>query len=120
MPRATFFQKFLWLGIGYVLLVAIGFGREEALFVSPVLLGLLLYVRASGQRLNAVVMASVLDAAEHLGMGVVGEPEAFAEPRTVAGPALPEPGCPVTARAISPLVRRAAGLQPAAPAPQAR
>lgn len=120
LPRATFFQKFLWIAIGYVFLFALGLGRQEVLFVSPVLLGLLLYVRASGRRLNAVVMASVLDAAEHLGMSVVGAPEAFAEPRTDAGPALPEPGCPVTARAISPLVRRAAGLHPATPTPSAR
>ncbi len=82
------------------------------------LLGLVAYLRASGRRLNAVVMASVLDAAEHLGMSVVGEPEAFAEPRTVAGPAFPEPGCPATARAISPLVRRAAGLHPPSLTPQ--
>ena len=115
IPTATFFQRALWIAIGYVFLLALGLGRQDVLFVSPVLLGLLAYVRASGRRLNAVVMASVLDAAEHLGMSVVGEPEAFREPRASAGTALPAPGCPATARAISPLVRRAAGLHPAPP-----
>jgi glycosyltransferase involved in cell wall biosynthesis len=114
MPRATFFQKALWIAISYVLLVAVGLGREEMLFVSPVLLGLLAWVRVSERRLNAVVMASVLDAAEHLGMTVVGEPDAFKEPRALARPPLPAPGCPATARSISPLVRRAAGLHPPA------
>lgn len=118
MPSATFFQKALWIVIGYVFLLALGLGRQDVLFVTPVLLGLVAYLRASGRRLNAVVMASVLDAAEHLGMSVVGEPEAFSEPRTVAGPAFPEPGCPATARAISPLVRRAAGLHQASLTPQ--
>jgi GT2 family glycosyltransferase len=110
MPRATFFQKALWIALGYVLLVAWGLGVGDALFVSPGLLGLLVWVRASGRRLNAVVMASVLDVAERLGMSVVGEPDAFKQPRALASPPLPAPGCPVTARAISPLVRRAAGL----------
>ncbi len=114
MPKATFFQKALWIAIAYVLLVAWGLGDRDVLFVSPVLLGLLAWVRVSGRRLNAVVMASVLDAAEHLGMSVVGEPEAFREPRASATPALPAPGCAATGRAISPLVRRAAGLHPAA------
>jgi hypothetical protein len=114
LPRATFFQKVLWIAIAYVLLVAVGLGQEELLLVSPVLLGLLAWVSASGRRLNAVVVASVLDAAEHLGMTVVGEPDAFKEPSAIERPPLPAPGCPTTARSISPLVRRAAGLHPPA------
>ncbi|MBK8598783.1 MAG: glycosyltransferase [Holophagales bacterium] len=114
LPRATFFQKVLWIAIAYVLLVAVGLGQEELLLVSPVLLGLLAWVSASGRRLNAVVVASVLDAAEHLGMTVVGEPDAFKEPSAIERPPLPAPGCPATARSISPLVRRAAGLHPPA------
>ena len=76
-PAADAFQKALWFGLGYTLLLSWGLCDWCALAVAPFLLALLVHVRRSGRRLNAVVMASVLSVAERQGLSVVGEPEAF-------------------------------------------
>jgi hypothetical protein len=115
-PASTLFQKALWIALAYVFVLAWGLCAACALFVGPALLALLVSVRLSGRRLNEVVMASVLSVAEGLGMTVVGEPDAFRRPLP-DGPAanlrLPVTGAGrvSAALAVSPLVRRAAGLQ---------
>lgn len=115
LTRATFFQKVLWLALGYILVLSWGLAGPVALAVVPVLLFLLAAARASGRRLNDAVMSCVLSVAERLGMSVVNEPNAFLVPleeRVEASLSIsaPVPGCPMTARSVSPLVCRAAGL----------
>jgi O-antigen biosynthesis protein len=115
-PAATLFQKVLWIALAYVLVLAWGICPSCALYVSPVLVGLLAWVRISGRRLNAVVVASVLSIAERLNLTVVGDPDAFEHPLEQEGEAelsFPETGMArlAIALSVSPLVRRAAGLQ---------
>jgi glycosyltransferase involved in cell wall biosynthesis len=114
-PAATLFQKALWLALAYVLALAWGIAPAAAAVLSPLAAGPLLWMWLSGRRLNAVVMASVLMVARRLSMSVVGEPGAL-EPRDERSEdALPGPATATarlaTALAISPLVRRAAGLE---------
>ena len=116
-PAATLFQKALWFGLGYTLLLSWGLCDWCALAVAPFLLALLVHVRRSGRRLNAVVMASVLSVAERQGLTVVGEPEAFSKPLPEieqAELALPAAGAARarTAMSVSPILARAAGLMP--------
>jgi GT2 family glycosyltransferase len=111
----TLFQKALWLALGYLWLLAWGVGAWEGLAALPLLVGLLLHVRRSGRRLNAVVMASVLSVAERLKLTVVGEPQAFTRPLVTPEPVelpLPAPGLvrSATLLSVSPAVARAAGL----------
>jgi GT2 family glycosyltransferase len=113
-PAATLFQKAMWLALAYLLALTWGIAPAAAAVLSPLVAGPLLWMWLSGRRLNAVVMASVLMVARRLSMSVVGEPEAL-EPRDErAEDALPGPATAAarlaTALAISPLVRRAAGL----------
>jgi glycosyltransferase involved in cell wall biosynthesis len=114
-PAATFFQKVLWAGLAYAVLFAYCAWHPAALAAAPAALGLLLYVRHSGRRLNAVVVASILHVAEQLGMTVVGAPDAFKrpleEPRGSHSP-LPVAGAArtMTTMSVSPILARAAGL----------
>jgi hypothetical protein len=113
-PAATLFQKAMWLALAYVLALAWGIEPAAAAVLSPLAAGPLLWMWLSGRRLNAVVMASVLMVARRLSMSVVGEPSALEPREERAGDALPGPATATarlaTALAISPLVRRAAGL----------
>jgi glycosyltransferase involved in cell wall biosynthesis len=110
-PAATMFQKALWLALAYASVLAWGISPRAAAVLSPLLLAALAWMWHSGRRLNGVVMASVLLIARQLGMTVVGEPDALdavdelpsREPATATARL-------ATALAISPLVRRAAGL----------
>lgn len=116
-PAATLFQKALWFGLGYTLLMSWGLCDWCALAVAPFLLALLVHVRRSGRRLNAVVVASVLSVAERHGLTVVGEPLAFSKPLPEIEEnelALPAPGAARarTAMSVSPILARAAGLMP--------
>jgi len=111
-PAATLFQKALWMALAYVLALAWGIYAPAAAALSPLMLALLAWMWLSERRLNAVVMASVLLVARRLSMTVVGEPDALNrmdEPDTGALP-VPATARLATALAISPLVRRAAGL----------
>jgi glycosyltransferase involved in cell wall biosynthesis len=73
--RATLFQKALLLWLGYVLVLAWGVESSLALYVTPLLAAVLWQVRASSERLRSVVASGILNAAEGLGMTVVGQPE---------------------------------------------
>jgi len=112
-PAATLFQKALWMGLGYAVVLAWGLSAELALPMVPVLLAFFVHLRLSGRRLNAVVMAAVLSVAERLGMTVVGAPDAFARPldADAAGLPLTGSGLRVTALSVSPILARAAGLE---------
>jgi O-antigen biosynthesis protein len=111
-PAATLFQKALWLALAYVLVLAWGIHPPLSVALSPLLLASLAWMSHSGRRLNAVVMASVLLVARRLDMTVVGEPDALHGAGEADEGALPVPATArlATALAISPLVRRAAGL----------
>jgi GT2 family glycosyltransferase len=114
-PAATLFQKALGLLLAYVFVFAWGLAPRDVPVTLPLILGFAVWLRLSGRRLNAVVMASVLTVAERLGMSVVGEPDAFARPRDEATARAPlaTAGAARLSAALSasPLVRRAAGLQ---------
>jgi GT2 family glycosyltransferase len=113
-PAATLFQKALWIGLAYLLALAWGIYPPAALVLSPLVAGPLVWMWLSGRRLNAVVMASVLLVARRMGMTVVGEPDALSRLDEPSEATLPVPvngtARLATALAISPLVRRAAGL----------
>jgi hypothetical protein len=113
-PAATLFQKAMWLALGYLLALAWGIAPAAAAVLSPLAAGPLLWMWLSGRRLNAVVMSSVLMVARRLSMTVVGAPDALDaryEPEEDALPvAVTSTARLATALAISPLVRRAAGL----------
>jgi O-antigen biosynthesis protein len=120
LPAATLFQKALWMALGFVLVLAWAVSPTVAAFMVPVLLALLVAVRVSGRRLNAVVMAAVLSVAEQLRMTVVGAPRLFERPlETVGEGSLPLPcasnALRVTALSVSPILARAAGLDTAPP-----
>jgi GT2 family glycosyltransferase len=112
-PSATLFQRGLWIALAYGLALAWGIHPPAALALSPLLLGPLAWMWHAGRRLNGVVMASVLLVAKRLNMTAVGEPEVMDQEEPDEG-ALPVPAASAarlaTALAISPLVRRAAGL----------
>jgi hypothetical protein len=119
-PAATLFQKALWMALGYLLFLAWGLSPTFAVAMVPVLVALLVHLRASGRRLNAVVMAAVLSIAEQVGMTVLGAPEVFARPLEAMGEgSLPLPcagsALRLTALSVSPILARAAGLDPAPP-----
>jgi hypothetical protein len=124
-PDSTLFQKALWIALAYGLLLALGLCKWCALVASPLALGLLIWVRYSGRRLNGVVMASVLSVAERLDLTVVGEPDAFARPLAPSGQTVLAHPASAAARStialsVSPLFRKAAGLQLAPRAAGAR
>src|SRR5262245_45857051 len=112
-PAPTLFQKALWIALAYLIAMAWGIYPPAAAVLSPLVAGPLLWMWLSGRRLNAVVMASVLMVARRLDMTVVGEPDALDADEEDES-ALPVPADVAarlaTAMAISPLVRRAAGL----------
>jgi GT2 family glycosyltransferase len=113
-PAATLFQKALWIALGYVVALAWGIHPPAAAVLSPLAVGPLVWMWISGRRLNEVVMASVLLVARRLGMTVVGEPDALDRLDERDASVLPVAATGTarlaTALAISPLVRRAAGL----------
>jgi hypothetical protein len=113
-PAATLFQKALWIGLAYVLALAWGVYPPAVAVLSPLVAGPLVWMWLSGRRLNEVVMASVLLVARRMGMTVVGEPDALGRLDEPSEGTLPVPvngtARLATALAISPLVRRAAGL----------
>ena len=113
-PAPTLFQKAVWIALAYVLALAWGIYPPAVAVLSPLVAGPLLWMWLSGRRLNEAVMASVLLIARRQGMSVVGEPEGLDQADEADESAFPEPATGTarlaTALAISPLVRRAAGL----------
>jgi hypothetical protein len=113
-PAPTLFQKAVWIALGYLLALAWGIYAPAVAVLSPLVAGPLLWMWLSGRRLNEVVMASVLLVARRQGMSVVGEPEGLDALDQADESTLPAPATGAarlaTAMAISPLVRRAAGL----------
>jgi hypothetical protein len=113
-PAPTLFQKAMWIALAYLLALTWGIYPPAVAVLSPLVVGPLLWMWLSGRRLNEVVMASVLLIARRQGMTVVGEPEGLARADEPDESALPAPATGTarlaTALAISPLVRRAAGL----------
>lgn len=116
-PDSTLFQKALWIALAYGLVLALGLSTSVALVAGPLALGLLLWARWSGRRLNGVVVASLLSVAERLDLTVVGEPDAFKRPLEESGRAALQPQSAAArssiALSVSPLLCRAAGLSPA-------
>jgi hypothetical protein len=104
----------MWIALAYLLFLAWGIYPDAAVVLSPLAAGPLLWMWLSGRRLNQVVMASVLAVARRLGMTVVGEPDGLDQVDEADETAFPEPATGTarlaTTLAISPLVRRAAGL----------
>jgi O-antigen biosynthesis protein len=114
-PAPTLFQRVLWVTLGYVWLMAWCVGGAWTLAATPVVLGLLLHLRRSERRLNAVVVATLLTVAEQSGMTVVGWPDAFKRPLPAPGRGempLPTPASARTVNVFSlpPLLARAAGI----------
>jgi hypothetical protein len=74
VERATFFQKALLVGLGYLMALAFAAAPHAILYVVPFILATLWQVRWSARQLHTAVLAAALTTARQLGMTVVDAP----------------------------------------------
>jgi glycosyltransferase involved in cell wall biosynthesis len=96
--KPTLFRNALLFLLGYALLLAGAWNRAAFLALLPALLLVAWRLGSSRRRLRRTVMASILAAAERLGMSVVGAPAERAAPAPAPAPS--ETGVAAARRAV--------------------